>query len=64
MERDLDAALDLEDTVRLGYGQVLGRPCRTAAKLGRLLRLRGWAGAATPCPDCRETDWLGSDQTG
>lgn len=64
MERDLDAALDLEDTVRLGYGQVLGRPCSTAAKLGRLLQLRGWAGAATPCPDCRETDWLGSDQAG
>ncbi|WP_202033178.1 type IV toxin-antitoxin system AbiEi family antitoxin domain-containing protein [Nocardioides sp. WS12] len=64
MERDLDAALDLEDTVRLGYGQVLGRPCRTAAKLGRLLQLRGWAGSATPCPDCQKPDWGTSDQAG
>lgn len=64
MERDLDAALDLEDTVRLGYGQVLGRPCSTAAKLGRLLQLRGWEGEPTRCPDCQEADWGTSDQAG
>ncbi len=52
LERDLDTALGGADTVRLGYGQVLGRPCLTAVKLGRLLRLRGWPGAPTPCPDC------------
>ncbi|KRA38747.1 MULTISPECIES: type IV toxin-antitoxin system AbiEi family antitoxin domain-containing protein [unclassified Nocardioides] len=52
LERDLDAALDREDTVRLGYGQVMGRPCSTAAKLGRLFQLRGWKGVPTRCPDC------------
>ncbi|WP_183096025.1 type IV toxin-antitoxin system AbiEi family antitoxin domain-containing protein [Nocardioides stalactiti] len=52
MERDLDAALELNETVRLGYGQVLGRPCSTADKLGRLFQLRGWAGAPVRCPRC------------
>ncbi|MEZ0579569.1 hypothetical protein [Nocardioides sp. MH1] len=52
MERDLDAAIEREHTVRLGYGQVLGRPCRTAAKIGRLLNLRGWNGTVQRCPDC------------
>ncbi|GAA3550617.1 hypothetical protein [Nocardioides daeguensis] len=52
LERDLDAALELVDTVRLGYGQVLGRPCSTAAKLGRLLQARGWQGEPTVCPRC------------
>jgi len=52
LERDLDAALDHADTVRLGYGQVVGRPCATAAKMGRLFQLRGWDGEPTSCPDC------------
>lgn len=52
MERDLDAALERADTVRLGYGQVFSRACRTAAKLGRLFQIRGWDGESTPCPDC------------
>ena len=52
MERDLDAALERLDTTRLGYGQVFGRSCSTAAKLGRLFQLRGWPGAATRCPHC------------
>lgn len=52
LERDLDAALSDADTVRLGYGQVLARPCTTAAKLGQLFQLRGWSGAATRCPHC------------
>lgn len=53
LERDLDAALDLTDTVRLGYGQVLGRPCSTAAKLGLLLQRRGWRGAPLTCSACQ-----------
>lgn len=53
LERDLDAALDLTDTVRLGYGQVLGRPCSSAAKLGLLLQRRGWSGAPLACPECQ-----------
>lgn len=52
LERDLDAALEREHTIRLGYGQVFRRSCSTAAKMGRLLQLRGWAGEATPCPHC------------
>lgn len=52
LERDLDASLERADTVRLGYGQVLGRPCTTAAKLGRLFQCRGWPGETTPCPSC------------
>lgn len=52
LERDLDAALERHDTVRLGYGQVFGRPCSTAVKIGRLLQLRGWVGEPTACPEC------------
>ncbi len=64
LERDLDAALERADTVRLGYGQVLARPCATAAKMGRLLRMRGWTGQATTCPACRTDDRQRSDQAG
>lgn len=51
-ERDLNAAVDLEQTVRLGFGQVFVRPCVTAAKLGLLLQRRGWPGAPHRCSDC------------
>lgn len=53
LERDLDAALEREHSIRIGYGQVFSRACSTAEKVGRLLQLRGWQGAATRCPDCR-----------
>ena len=52
LERDLDAALDREHTARIGYGQVFDRPCVTALKISRLLRLRGWTGAFTTCSSC------------
>ena len=52
LERDLDAAVDLTDTVRLGYGQVFVRSCRTASRLGELFGKRGWDGEAHPCSDC------------
>ncbi|MDQ6523066.1 hypothetical protein RB608_05615 [Nocardioides sp. LHD-245] len=52
LERDLDAALDREHTVRLGYGQVFERGCATAVKVARLLQVRGWPGAGHPCPRC------------
>lgn len=53
LERDLDAAISGRGTVRLGWGQVFGRACRTAAKIGFLLERRGWAGAVRPCgPAC------------
>ena len=53
LERDLDSALLRQGTVRLGWGQVFDRPCRTALKLGVLLALRGWTGTVRACgPDC------------
>ncbi|MGF9755104.1 type IV toxin-antitoxin system AbiEi family antitoxin domain-containing protein [Microvirga sp. 0TCS3.31] len=51
-ERDLDAAVEGRSTVRLTWGQVLGRPCSTAAKLSALLELDGWP-PGWPCgPGC------------
>jgi hypothetical protein len=54
LDRDLDAAVDRLGTVRLGWGQVFGRPCATAHRVARLLRSRGWAGSSTTCIACRE----------
>lgn len=51
--RDLDAAVARKvRTVRLTYGQVLGDPCRTAARIGELLRFGGWEGQVRSCPAC------------
>lgn len=54
LDRDLDAAaLGGRLTVRLGWGQVFDRPCRTTERLVRLLRARGWDAMPTPCgPTC------------
>lgn len=48
MERDLDAALDGRATVRLGWGQVVQRPCSTAGKISLLLAMRGLDGQHRP----------------
>jgi hypothetical protein len=48
-ERDLDAAAVGRSTVRLSYGQVFDRPCRTAAKIAQVLRLHGVDVQARPC---------------
>lgn len=53
LERDLDAAVDGLDTVRLGWGQVFDRACRTAGKVAELHLARGWSGAPAAC---RRTD--------
>ena len=53
LERDLDDVTDGRVTARLGWGQVTRRACRTARRLERLLRARGWSGALSPCPDCQ-----------
>lgn len=53
LERDLDDVTGGRVTVRLGWGQVTRRACRTARRLERLLRQRGWGGEATQCPDCQ-----------
>lgn len=52
LDRDLDVAVDGGFTVRLGWGQVFGRPCDTASRVSRLLQLRGWSGDPIPCPAC------------
>jgi hypothetical protein len=53
LDRDLDAAVDGRHTVRLGWGQVFGRPCRTAARIAALLAQRGWSGVPRRCgPTC------------
>lgn len=53
LDRDLDAAVDGRSSVRLGWGQVFGRECRTAGRVAALLRDRGWTGSPTACgPDC------------
>ena len=52
LDRDLDAAVERRVTVRIGWGQVFGRPCETAPRIGVLLQQRGWRGSPTRCPDC------------
>lgn len=49
LDRDLDAALVGQPTVRLGWGQVFGRPCWTAVRIGLLLARQGWSGRPVPC---------------
>jgi hypothetical protein len=56
LDRDLDAALEDRQTVRLGWVQVFSRACITAPKLGALLNRRGWSESATPCPGCPPRD--------
>lgn len=52
-ERDLDAAVDARETLRLSWGQVHERGCSTAAKVALVLRRRGWTGTPSGCgPGC------------
>lgn len=54
LDRDLDAAAtgQAATTVRLGWGQTVGRPCRTAERVGQVLQSHGWLGEPTRCPRC------------
>lgn len=53
LERDLDVAASGRSTVRLGWGQVLGRPCTTAVKVAAFLRHHGIPVELRPCgPAC------------
>lgn len=53
LDRDLATALDRIRTIRLGWGQVVDRPCRIAAYLAALLRQGGWSGRLRRCsPAC------------
>ena len=54
LERDLDAAVGGRATVRLGWGQVFRRPCRTALRIGRWLQAGGWDAAPHTCVECRD----------
>lgn len=56
LDRDLDAAVVGWSTVRLGWGQVFGRPCDTAVRVGALLNARGWTGTVSRCPRCPD-EW-------
>lgn len=52
LDRDLDAAVRDQLTLRLGWGQVFERPCRTADRIGVVLANQGWGGVVRRCPDC------------
>jgi len=53
MDRDLDgAAGDDSMTLRLSWGQVFDRPCRTADRVATVLARRGWSGRVLRCADC------------
>ena len=56
LQRDLAAAVDGLQTVRLGWGQVFGESCSTANSLARILTHHGWRGTPTVCPRC--PTWL------
>jgi very-short-patch-repair endonuclease len=52
-DRDLLLRLAGEETIRLSWSQVRGRPCWTAGVVGQLLRTLGWAGGVRRCgADC------------
>ncbi len=53
LERDLDDVVSGHTTVRLGWGQVSRRACRTARRLERMLGDRGWEGSGHACPECQ-----------
>lgn len=53
LDRDLEAPATGQATVRLGWGQVFDRPCRTTERLAVLLRMGGWSGSPVRCgPGC------------
>ncbi|GAA2467802.1 type IV toxin-antitoxin system AbiEi family antitoxin domain-containing protein [Terrabacter carboxydivorans] len=52
LERDVEAAVRGEATVRFGWLHIF-EPCRAGGAVGRLLRSRGWTGSVTACgPGC------------
>jgi hypothetical protein len=52
-DRDLDDQAEGRESVRLRWAQVYGGQCRTANRIGRILRRRGWQGSPEACgPGC------------
>ena len=53
LQRDLDAAVDADRrTLRVGFAQVFGWPCRTGRQLARAFTKGGWTGTFHECPRC------------
>lgn len=52
LARDLDAAVDGLNGVRLGWTQVFDTPCDTARKVALILQRQGWTGEAGRCSNC------------
>lgn len=53
LERDLEVAVSGRRSLRLGWGQVAGRSCLTASRIGTVLSQAGWPGRVHPCgPAC------------
>ena len=53
IRRDNAAAAEGNITLRYGWADVTGHPCRTAAEVARVLAQRGWPGPPQPCrPSC------------
>lgn len=53
MDRDNAHLLAGLVTLRLGWKQVVGSPCRVARQVSDALQTLGWTGAPQPCPRCR-----------
>jgi hypothetical protein len=52
MQRDNAAAVRGELTLRYGWTDVAGDPCRVARQIAAVLRTRGWRGEFHPCANC------------
>ncbi|EON22242.1 hypothetical protein CF8_3874 [Nocardioides sp. CF8] len=52
LARDLVAVAEEKITLRLGWRQVYGDQCSTAARVAAVLTKRGWTGTLQRCPDC------------
>jgi hypothetical protein len=52
LDRDLDALVEGSVTARLGWGQVVGRPCLTALRVHRLLTRQGQQASFRACRHC------------
>jgi hypothetical protein len=61
-DRDRAALCDGLVTARLGWLNVNGHPCQSAAEVARILRRNGWTGTLQPCsPGCPAPSTRGLD---
>lgn len=61
LDRDLAHAVGATggETLRIGWGQAVDRPCATARAVAAVLTRRGWAGRLGPCGKCGAPDQPG-----